>query len=91
MFEPDAKTVVIGERMKATGRAGLAEELRAGRPDKALEDAAAQAAAEEAGLPAAIINPLEPGLMMTIRAAGFLSGKDRMGRAYLKHYRSHRD
>jgi two-component system chemotaxis sensor kinase CheA len=33
---------------------------------------------------------LEPGLVLSIRAADFLLGRDRMGRAYLKHYRAHK-
>jgi hypothetical protein len=44
----------------------------------------------QAGLAAAIVNPLEPGLVLSIRAADFLLGKDKMGRAYLKYYRAHK-
>jgi len=36
------------------------------------------------------VNPLEEGMVLSIRAADFLTGKDKMGRAYLKHYRAHR-
>lgn len=68
-----------------------ASNISFGMPERTIINGAFLALAINAGLSAAIVNPLEPGLVLTIRAADFLLGKDRMGRAYLKHYRSHRD
>lgn len=65
-----------------------ASNISFGMPERPAINAAFLCLAIGAGLDAAIVNPLEPGLVMAIRAADFLLGKDRMGRAYLKHYRS---
>lgn len=68
-----------------------ASNISFGMPERPVINGAFLSLAINAGLSAAIVNPLEPGLVLTIRAADFLLGKDRMGRAYLKHYRSHKD
>lgn len=67
-----------------------ASNISFGMPERTVINSAFLCLAIGAGLSAAIVNPLEPGLVLSIRAADFLLGKDRMGRAYLKHYRSHR-
>lgn len=61
-----------------------------GMPERPLINSVFLALAVRAGLSAAIVNPLEEGLVLSIRAADFLTGRDKMGRAYLKYYRSHR-
>ena len=65
-----------------------ASNISFGMPERGVINAAFLAMAVRAGLAAAIINPLEPGLVFSIRAADFLLGKDRMGRGYLKYYRA---
>lgn len=67
-----------------------ASNISFGMPERPLINAAFLCLAIREGLGAAIVNPLEPGLMLAVRAADFLLGKDRMGRAYLKHYRAHK-
>ncbi|NPV58136.1 MAG: dihydropteroate synthase [Actinobacteria bacterium] len=67
-----------------------ASNISFGMPERPFINAAFLSLAIGAGLDAAIVNPLEPGLVLTVRAADFLLGKDRMGRAYLKHYRAHK-
>ena len=65
-----------------------ASNISFGMPERTVINSAFLSLAIEAGLAAAIVNPLEPDLVLSIRATDFLLGKDRMGRAYLKHYRS---
>jgi 5-methyltetrahydrofolate--homocysteine methyltransferase len=65
-----------------------ASNISFGMPERPLINSAFLAMAIEAGLRAAIVNPLEPGLVLSIRAADFLLARDKMGRAYLKYYRS---
>lgn len=67
-----------------------ASNISFGMPLRPVINAAFLCLAIQAGLSAAIVNPLEPGLVLAVRAADFLLGKDRMGRAYLNYYRSHR-
>ncbi|MBC7231025.1 MAG: dihydropteroate synthase [Actinobacteria bacterium] len=67
-----------------------ASNISFGMPERPAINAAFLCLAIKAGLNAAIVNPLEPGLVLALRAADFLLGKDRMGRAYLKYYRAHR-
>ncbi len=67
-----------------------ASNISFGMPERPAINAAFLCLAIRAGLNAAIVNPLEPGLVLAVRAADFLLGKDRMGRAYLKYYRAHR-
>ena len=65
-----------------------ASNISFGMPERPVINAIFLGLAVQAGLAAAIVNPLEPDLVLSIRAADFLLGKDRMGRAYLRHYRS---
>ncbi len=67
-----------------------ASNISFGMPERPVINAAFLALAVQAGLAAAIVNPLEEGLVLSIRAADFLLGKDKMGRAYLSHYRAHK-
>lgn len=67
-----------------------ASNISFGMPERPVINSAFLALAVQAGLAAAIVNPLEEGLVLSIRAADFLLGKDKMGRAYLKYYRSHK-
>ena len=67
-----------------------ASNISFGMPERAVINSAFLCLAIEAGMSAAIVNPLEPGLVLSMRAADFLLGKDRMGRAYLKYYRAHK-
>jgi len=68
-----------------------ASNISFGMPERGVINSAFLAMAVKAGLGAAIINPLEPGLVLSIRAVDFLLGRDRMGRAYLKYYRTGKD
>lgn len=65
-----------------------ASNISFGMPERAVINSGFLAMAVQSGLAAAIVNPLEPGLLLSIRAADFLLGKDKMGRAYLKYYRA---
>jgi len=68
-----------------------ASNISFGMPERPVINSSFLAMAIEAGLRAAIVNPLEPGLVLSIRAADFLLARDKMGRAYLKYYRSRKD
>lgn len=68
-----------------------ASNISFGMPERKVINAIFLGLAVQAGLAAAIVNPLESGLMFSIRAADFLLGKDKMGRAYLKYYRAHKE
>ena len=68
-----------------------ASNISFGMPERKVINAQFLGLAVQAGLAAAIVNPLEPGLVLSIRAADFLLGKDNMGRAYLKYYRAHKE
>jgi len=94
--DADAATVTLRSIALIRERLGCpvilgASNISFGMPERPVINAAFLCLAIEAGLAAAIVNPLEPGLMLSIRAADFLLGKDKMGRAYLEHYRSHKD
>jgi len=67
-----------------------ASNISFGMPERPVINSSFLALAIYAGLAAAIVNPLEEGMVLSIRAADFLTAKDKMGRAYLKHYRAHR-
>lgn len=68
-----------------------ASNISFGLPSRPAINRVFLAMAIRAGLKAAIVNPLEPDLVLSVRAADFLSGKDKMGRAYLKYYRAHKE
>ncbi len=93
--EPGAATVTLESISLIRKELGCpvvlgASNISFGMPERPVINAAFLCLAIEAGLGAAIVNPLEPGLVLAVRAADFLVGKDRMGRAYLKHYRAHK-
>lgn len=67
-----------------------ASNISFGMPSRPVINHVFLAMAIQAGLNAAIVNPLQPDLVLTVRAADFMLGKDKMGRAYLKYYRAHR-
>ncbi len=67
-----------------------ASNISFGMPERPIINSAFLALAMQAGLSAAIVNPLEEGLVLAIRAADLLLGKDKMGRAYLKYYRANK-
>jgi 5-methyltetrahydrofolate--homocysteine methyltransferase len=68
-----------------------ASNISFGMPERPAINSAFLSMAVRAGLRAAIINPLEPGLVLSLKAADFLAGKDKMGRAYLKYYRGRKE
>lgn len=59
-----------------------------GMPDMTVIDLAYLIAAIPSGLDAALVNPATRGLVETVRAIDFLSGRDPYGKRYLNHYRS---
>jgi 5-methyltetrahydrofolate--homocysteine methyltransferase len=65
-----------------------ASNISFGMPERPVINSVFLGMAVLSGLAAAIVNPLEEGLVLSIRAADFLASKDKMGRAYLKYYRS---
>ncbi len=67
-----------------------ASNISFGMPERPVINSVFLGMAVLSGLAAAIVNPLEEGLVLSIRAADFLAAKDKMGRAYLKHYRAHK-
>ncbi len=67
-----------------------ASNISFGLPARPTVNAAFLAMAVHAGLSAAIVNPLEPGIVQTILAADMLAGRDRMGRRFLTDYRTRR-
>jgi 5-methyltetrahydrofolate--homocysteine methyltransferase len=93
--ESDAATVTLHSLSLIREKLGCpvvlgASNISFGMPERPVINAAFLCLAIEAGLGAAIVNPLEQGLVLSIRASDFLLGKDRMGRAYLKYFRAHR-
>lgn len=93
--EPEAAGVTLSSIEKIVEELGCpvvlgASNISFGMPERPTINSSFLSMAVRAGLRAAIVNPLEPGLVLSIRAADFLLGKDRMGRAYLGYYRSRR-
>ncbi len=93
----DEQSTVVTLRCitEITGKLGCpvvlgASNISFGMPERPVINSIFLGMAVQAGLRGAIINPLESSIMLSIRAADFLSGKDRMGRAYLKYYRAHK-
>lgn len=83
------------ECIRMAGELGVGTVLGAsnvsfGMPTRNILNAAFLAIAVEAGLIAAIVNPLEPGIVQSILAADVLTGRDAMGRRYLKDFRQRR-
>jgi 5-methyltetrahydrofolate--homocysteine methyltransferase len=93
--DSDATPVTLQAIAETRGKLGCpvvlgASNISFGMPERPVINAAFLGLAVQAGLSAAIVNPLESGLVLSIRAADFLLGKDNMGRAYLKYYRAHK-
>lgn len=59
-----------------------------GMPEAVYVDLAYLIGAVPSGLDAAIVNPTTPGLIETVRAIEFLTGRDPSGRGYIKNYRA---
>ncbi len=83
------------ECIRMAGELGVGTVLGAsnvsfGMPTRDILNAAFLSMAVEAGLTAAIVNPLEPGIVQSILAADVLTGRDGMGRRYLKDFRQRR-
>lgn len=64
-----------------------ASNISFGMPERALFNSSFLSMAIRAGLSAAILNPLEPGLVQSVLAADVLAGRDVMARRFLKDYR----
>ncbi len=93
--EPQSAPVTLECIRKARAEWGAGTVLGAsnisfGLPSRQVVNAAFLAMAIEAGLSAAIVNPLEPGIVQSILASDMLAGRDRMGRRFLKDYRERR-
>lgn len=94
--DPQGAMVTLDCIERITGGLGCpvvlgASNVSFGMPERGIINSAFLSMAVRAGLRAAIINPLEPGLVLSVRAADFLLGRDNMGRVYLKHYRARKE
>lgn len=94
--ETEAASVTLSSIEMIAGELGCpvalgASNISFGMPERPSINASFLSMAIRAGLRAAIVNPLEPGLVLSLRAADFLLGRDRMGRAYLKYYRGRKE
>lgn len=67
-----------------------ASNISYGMPDRRVLNASFLAMAVAAGLSAAIVNPLESGIVEMILAADVLAGRDARCKRYLKEYRARR-
>jgi len=61
-----------------------------GMPDQTRIDLAYLLAAVPWGLDAALVDPATPGLIESVRAIDFLTGRDPYGSRYIQHYRAQR-
>ena len=91
--DTDATIVTLGAITEIREKLGCpvvlgASNISFGMPERPVLNSIFLGLAVQAGLAAAIVNPLEEDLVLSIRAADFLTGKDRMGRAYLRYYRA---
>jgi 5-methyltetrahydrofolate--homocysteine methyltransferase len=92
--DPDSTRLTL-ECIRRSGDLGIGTILGAsnvsfGMPTRHILNAAFLAMAVEAGLTAAIVNPLEPGVVQAILAADVLAGRDAHGRRFLGDYRKRR-
>ncbi len=67
-----------------------ASNISFGMPTRDIINAAFLSIAIKAGLSAAIVNPLEPGIVQTMLAADVVVGLDQMGRRFFKDFRQRR-
>lgn len=93
--EPDSARITLdcieqGTREMGVGTVLGASNISFGMPTRHLVNAAFLAMCIRSGLSAAIVNPLEQGIVQTILAADVLAGRDPRGRVFLKDYRARR-
>ena len=91
--EPDSMRVTLETLTALHTRLGVATTLGIGNaghgmPDPTRIDLAYLIAAIPWGLDSALVNPATPGLIESVRAMDFLSGRDGRGRRYIQHYRA---
>ena len=93
--EPESAALTL--ECVARGKAELgvksvlgASNISYGMPARNILNASFVSMAVFAGLSAAIVDPLEPGVAQAVLAADVLAGKDRMGRRFLADYRKRR-
>lgn len=94
--EVEAAEITLSCIEKASREWGVATILGAsnisfGMPERRVINAAFLAMAVGRGLSAALVNPLEEGIVQTILAADMLTGRDPMGRRYLKDFRRRKE
>lgn len=90
--EPESMWVTL-ETTKAVSRMGLATVLGIGNagfgmPNQTVIDLAYLVAAVPWGLDAALVDPHTAGLVETVLAVDFLTGRDEWGEGYIAHYRA---
>ena len=91
--EPDSMRVTLETLTALHERLGVATILGIGNaghgmPNPTRIDLAYLVAAVPWGLDSALVNPATPGLLESVRAIDFLSGRDAIGRRYIQHYRA---
>jgi 5-methyltetrahydrofolate--homocysteine methyltransferase len=77
----------LEKRWPATHRIAAVSNVSFGLPVRPLLNRSFLGLAMAAGLDAAILNPLDKGMVQTLRAAGVLLGRDNYCREYLQGYR----
>ncbi len=92
--EPDSAEVTLDciaeSREMGVGTVLGASNISFGMPTRHIVNAAFLAMCVRSGLSAAIVNPLEQGIVQTILAADMLCGRDSRGRKFLADYRARR-
>jgi 5-methyltetrahydrofolate--homocysteine methyltransferase len=93
--EPDSVGVTLECIRRAREEMGVGSVLGAsnisfGMPTRQIINSVFLALAIESGLTAAIVNPLEEGIVQSILAADMLCGRDPRGRRFLSDYRARR-
>ncbi len=93
--EPDSAAVTLDCIAQASREMGVGSVLGAsnisfGMPTRHIVNAVFLAMCIRSGLSAAIVNPLEQGIVQTILAADMLVGRDPRGRKFLTDYRARR-
>ncbi len=93
--EPDSMRVTLETLTAFHQQLGVATVLGIGNaghgmPDPTHIDLAYLIAAVPWGLDSALVNPVTPGLVESVRAIDFLTARDARGRRYIQHYRAKR-
>lgn len=93
--DPDSADVTLrcikaGMAQWGIGTVLGASNISYGMPARGVINSSFMSICVQAGLSAAIVNPLEPGLVPTILAADMLCGLDKRGRRFLADYRARR-